>query len=146
ALIKYIMRPPNRYSVSHLHQVQPSPQTPLPERERGFEKYIMRPPNRYSVSHLHQVQPSPQTPLPERERGFDKVHNESTESLYTLIVDKSGSMMTPDGSRGKTRWSSAEESTFALAAKCEQLDPASRVPWLLPPVFNLVPRLCLGML
>ncbi len=42
---------------------------------------------------------------------------------YTLIVDKSGSMMTPDGSGGKTRWSSAQESTFALAAKCEQLDP-----------------------
>ncbi|MBO0351558.1 VWA domain-containing protein [Phormidium pseudopriestleyi FRX01] len=42
---------------------------------------------------------------------------------YTLIVDKSGSMMTTDGSGNKTRWSSAEESTFALAAKCEQLDP-----------------------
>lgn len=42
---------------------------------------------------------------------------------YTLIVDKSGSMMTTDGSGSKTRWSSAEESTFALAAKCEQLDP-----------------------
>lgn len=42
---------------------------------------------------------------------------------YTLIVDKSGSMMTPDGTGSKTRWSSAEESTFALAAKCEQLDP-----------------------
>lgn len=42
---------------------------------------------------------------------------------YTLIVDKSGSMMTPDGGGSKTRWSSAEESTFALAAKCEQLDP-----------------------
>ncbi|MCT7963276.1 VWA domain-containing protein [Laspinema sp. D1] len=42
---------------------------------------------------------------------------------YTLIIDKSGSMMTPDGSSSKTRWSLAEESTFALAAKCEQLDP-----------------------
>lgn len=42
---------------------------------------------------------------------------------YTLIVDKSGSMMTPEGTGSKTRWSSAEESTFALAAKCEQLDP-----------------------
>jgi uncharacterized protein with von Willebrand factor type A (vWA) domain len=42
---------------------------------------------------------------------------------YTLIVDKSGSMMTTDGGGSKTRWSSAEESTFALAAKCEQLDP-----------------------
>ncbi|MEB3826659.1 vWA domain-containing protein [Phormidium sp. CCY1219] len=42
---------------------------------------------------------------------------------YTLILDKSGSMMTPDGYGGKTRWKSAEESTFALAAKAEQLDP-----------------------
>ncbi len=30
-----------RYSVSHVHKVQPSPQTPLPRRERGFEKYLM---------------------------------------------------------------------------------------------------------
>lgn len=42
---------------------------------------------------------------------------------YTLIIDKSGSMMTTEGSSSKTRWSLAEESTFALAAKCEQLDP-----------------------
>jgi uncharacterized protein with von Willebrand factor type A (vWA) domain len=42
---------------------------------------------------------------------------------YTLILDKSGSMITPDMRGGKTRWSSAQESTFALAAKCEQLDP-----------------------
>ncbi|MCT7978357.1 vWA domain-containing protein [Laspinema olomoucense] len=42
---------------------------------------------------------------------------------YTLIIDKSGSMMTSDGGGSQTRWSLAEESTFALAAKCEQLDP-----------------------
>lgn len=42
---------------------------------------------------------------------------------YTLIIDKSGSMMTPDQRGEKTRWSSAQESTFALAAKCEQFDP-----------------------
>ena len=42
---------------------------------------------------------------------------------YTLIIDKSGSMATPDQKGGKTRWASAQESTFALASKCEQLDP-----------------------
>jgi uncharacterized protein with von Willebrand factor type A (vWA) domain len=42
---------------------------------------------------------------------------------YTLIIDKSGSMATPDQKGGKSRWSTAEESTFALATKCEQFDP-----------------------
>ena len=42
---------------------------------------------------------------------------------YTLIIDKSGSMATPDQKGGRTRWVAAEESTFALATKCEQFDP-----------------------
>lgn len=42
---------------------------------------------------------------------------------YTLIVDKSGSMSTADQPGGKTRWSAAQESTLALARKCEQFDP-----------------------
>ena len=42
---------------------------------------------------------------------------------YTLILDKSGSMSTPDMPGGKTRWAYAEESTMALARKCEQFDP-----------------------
>jgi uncharacterized protein with von Willebrand factor type A (vWA) domain len=42
---------------------------------------------------------------------------------YTLIIDKSGSMATPDQKGGKTRWVTAQESTFALASKCEQFDP-----------------------
>ncbi|HBE17979.1 MAG TPA: hypothetical protein DEG17_04490 [Cyanobacteria bacterium UBA11149] len=42
---------------------------------------------------------------------------------YTLIIDKSGSMSTPDQPGGKSRWEIAEESTLALARKCEQLDP-----------------------
>ncbi|BAZ39463.1 von Willebrand factor type A [Calothrix sp. NIES-4101] len=42
---------------------------------------------------------------------------------YTLIIDKSGSMATPDQKGGKNRWLAAEESTFALASKCEQFDP-----------------------
>lgn len=42
---------------------------------------------------------------------------------YTLIIDKSGSMATPDQKGGKNRWFAAQESTFALASKCEQLDP-----------------------
>jgi uncharacterized protein with von Willebrand factor type A (vWA) domain len=42
---------------------------------------------------------------------------------YTLIIDKSGSMMTPDQAGGRSRWVAAQESTLALAAKCEQFDP-----------------------
>lgn len=41
---------------------------------------------------------------------------------YTLILDKSGSMSTPD-QNGRSRWQIAEESTLALARKCEQFDP-----------------------
>lgn len=42
---------------------------------------------------------------------------------YTLILDKSGSMSTPDQQNGKSRWEIAQESTLALARKCEQFDP-----------------------
>jgi uncharacterized protein with von Willebrand factor type A (vWA) domain len=42
---------------------------------------------------------------------------------YTLIIDKSGSMATPDQKGGRSRWQVAQESTLALAAKCEQFDP-----------------------
>ncbi|MFM9158235.1 MAG: VWA domain-containing protein, partial [Dolichospermum sp.] len=42
---------------------------------------------------------------------------------YTLIIDKSGSMATPDQKGGRSRWVAAQESTLALASKCEQLDP-----------------------
>lgn len=42
---------------------------------------------------------------------------------YTLILDKSGSMSTPDQPGGRSRWDSAQESTLALARKCEQFDP-----------------------
>jgi uncharacterized protein with von Willebrand factor type A (vWA) domain len=42
---------------------------------------------------------------------------------YTLILDKSGSMSTTDQTGGKSRWQAAEESTIALARKCEQFDP-----------------------
>jgi len=41
---------------------------------------------------------------------------------YTLIIDKSGSMSTPDQPGGKTRWETVQESTLAVARKCEQLD------------------------
>lgn len=41
---------------------------------------------------------------------------------YTLIIDSSGSMGTKDvGSM--SRWQAVQESTLALAARCEQLDP-----------------------
>jgi len=42
---------------------------------------------------------------------------------YTLILDKSGSMSTADQPGGITRWKAAEESTLALARKCEEFDP-----------------------
>lgn len=42
---------------------------------------------------------------------------------YTLIIDKSGSMSTADQPGGMTRWQAVQESTLALARKCEQLDP-----------------------
>ena len=42
---------------------------------------------------------------------------------YTLILDKSGSMSTPDQQGGKSRWEVAQESTLAVARKCEQFDP-----------------------
>jgi uncharacterized protein with von Willebrand factor type A (vWA) domain len=42
---------------------------------------------------------------------------------YTLIIDKSGSMATPDQKGGRSRWVVAQESTLALASKCEQFDP-----------------------
>jgi uncharacterized protein with von Willebrand factor type A (vWA) domain len=42
---------------------------------------------------------------------------------YTLILDKSGSMSSADRSSNRTRWQAAQESTLALARKCEILDP-----------------------
>src|SRR4028119_1220538 len=42
---------------------------------------------------------------------------------YTLIIDKSGSMSTPDQQGSRSRWDIAQESTLALARKCEQFDP-----------------------
>lgn len=42
---------------------------------------------------------------------------------YTLILDKSGSMSVSDKPGTPSRWVAAQESTLALARKCEQLDP-----------------------
>lgn len=42
---------------------------------------------------------------------------------FTLIIDKSGSMSIKDRAGGKSRWSIMQESTLALASKCEDLDP-----------------------
>ncbi|OKH20258.1 hypothetical protein NIES593_19305 [Hydrococcus rivularis NIES-593] len=41
----------------------------------------------------------------------------------TLIIDKSGSMSIKDQPGGRSRWSSMQESTLALASKCEEVDP-----------------------
>ncbi len=42
---------------------------------------------------------------------------------YTVIIDKSGSLAIDDDTQGKTRWEMAQESTIALAKKCEEIDP-----------------------
>lgn len=42
---------------------------------------------------------------------------------YTLIIDKSGSMIKTDQPGSKSRWKQMQESTLALAAKCDTLDP-----------------------
>jgi uncharacterized protein with von Willebrand factor type A (vWA) domain len=42
---------------------------------------------------------------------------------YTLIIDKSGSMSIRDQLGGKSRWDVMQESTLALASKCEEFDP-----------------------
>lgn len=42
---------------------------------------------------------------------------------YTLIIDKSGSMTRKDRGGGKSRWQIMQESTLALASKCEEFDP-----------------------
>jgi hypothetical protein len=52
-----------------------------------------------------------------------EVHAVLQDRDYTLIIDRSGSMITADMPGGRTRWQAVQESTFALARKCEQLDP-----------------------
>ena len=42
---------------------------------------------------------------------------------YTLIIDKSGSMSIKDQPGGKSRWNVMQESTLAIASKCEEFDP-----------------------
>lgn len=42
---------------------------------------------------------------------------------YTLIIDKSGSMSVKDQPGGKSRWEIMQESTLALASKCDEFDP-----------------------
>lgn len=42
---------------------------------------------------------------------------------YTLILDKSGSMVATDTAGGLSRWKSAQEASFALAHKMNEYDP-----------------------
>ncbi|NJK69753.1 MAG: VWA domain-containing protein [Microcoleus sp. CSU_2_2] len=49
---------------------------------------------------------------------------------YTIIIDKSGSMYTKDQMGGKSRWALMQESTIALAHKCEELDPDGMTVYL----------------
>lgn len=41
---------------------------------------------------------------------------------YTLLIDLSSSMNVADRPGGKTHWEAAQESTLALAKKCEEID------------------------
>ncbi|HBQ99652.1 MULTISPECIES: VWA domain-containing protein [unclassified Roseofilum] len=41
---------------------------------------------------------------------------------YTLIIDKSGTMAKKDCEAGKSRWEVMQETTLAIASKCEQLN------------------------
>lgn len=45
------------------------------------------------------------------------------ERDYTVIIDKSGSMSHPATRSGTSRWIAVQESTLALAQKCEEFDP-----------------------
>jgi len=42
---------------------------------------------------------------------------------YTLIIDKSGTMARKDCEGGRSRWDVMQETTFALASKCEEFSP-----------------------
>lgn len=42
---------------------------------------------------------------------------------YTLIIDKSGSMAQKDQPGSRSRWDIMQESTLAIASKCEEFDP-----------------------
>jgi uncharacterized protein YegL len=42
---------------------------------------------------------------------------------YTLIIDQSRSMSLPCPTGNRTRWQEVQESTLALARKCEEFDP-----------------------
>jgi uncharacterized protein YegL len=46
----------------------------------------------------------------------------SNQRDYTLIIDKSGSMSILEPKFQKSRWELVQESTLALARKCDQLD------------------------
>lgn len=42
---------------------------------------------------------------------------------YVLVIDKSGSMSASDTPTGKSRWNYCQETTQAIAAKIQELDP-----------------------
>jgi hypothetical protein len=55
---------------------------------------------------------------------------------YTLIIDKSGSMSMKDQLGGKSRWHIMQESTLALANKCEEFDPDGITIYYFPVASN----------
>jgi uncharacterized protein with von Willebrand factor type A (vWA) domain len=54
---------------------------------------------------------------------------------YTLILDKSGSMNEKDVG-GQSRWQAVQESTLALARRCEQFDPDGLTVYLFSTEFR----------
>ncbi|HEY9601474.1 MAG TPA: VWA domain-containing protein [Allocoleopsis sp.] len=59
---------------------------------------------------------------------------------YTLIVDRSASMSTLDQPEGVSRWTLLQESTLALARKCEELDSDGITLYLFSNHFNRYDR------
>lgn len=55
---------------------------------------------------------------------------------YTLIIDKSGSMNERDVGNGQSRWQAVQESTLALARRCEQFDPDGLTVYLFSTEFQ----------
>lgn len=55
---------------------------------------------------------------------------------YTLIIDHSGSMGKPTGDSQHSRWQSIQESTYALACKCEEFDPDGITVYLFSKTFQ----------
>jgi len=55
---------------------------------------------------------------------------------YTLVIDHSASMAKPDGNSENSKWQAIQESTFALARKCEEFDSDGITVYLFSKTFQ----------